>query len=560
MKLIVKAGSRTHSRPRSREAFAAFLAVILTLVLGSHPTAARADPLSDRIGALVQDAAGERAIARDAGTLDAVAAWAAREAFSGRQDRAALRERLWAAGVRDFEFRPLTVVARGVDPALALKAALADPKIRWSRFTHYALSVVQGDERTAACVLLTRRAARFAEVGQQGRLGFQLLDGVGQPALFVTRPDGSVERFDAFPVEEAWGVEWDPGSLSGDLLLELVADGATGPEVLALWPEEVVDPRRRAPSDSPAPGANNPFPEQGPIAWDPYHDRPAPERGEGSWLVGVGEGPERPPSSVDAKNAEDHLWRLIQNERTARGLDRLTRDSTMTKAARQHAGELVRGEPFGHHTSSGNALDRLTTHGFAASRATENVAVAAHVAEAHSALMASPAHRANLLDEGTDHGAVGVVLQRDARGRWSATASEVFALALPDGGVERWGDLALDAINDVRSRQNLDPLRTRDRLTALVQTAADTILASGVLEFPLADRNELVEQVRFNFNGVGRVSVDLVVTTQPARAGKLAHVLEAAFDEVGIGVVTLTEGLGGHSEGTPLLLLVFLER
>ena len=550
---------RSDRAPRAPHA-ARWIGLALALLLAVLPGLARGGSLAERIDGLVRESAGLTPITRDTGALDVVASWAAREAFGGRSDAAALRHQLWAAGLRDFEFRPLTVVARGADPLAALRSVLADPGIRWDRFTHFAVSSVQRGGRTAVSVLLTRRAVRFAGDPEQGTLALDLLPSLDRPALFVTRPDGEVERFDAVPLAEGWRIEWAPGELPGELLLEVVAQGPRGPEVAALWRERRVPPAGRPSSAGALPDPNDPFPGQGRPAWDPYEERAPAHSAEGAWIVGAGETPDRSPRPEDAMAAEDHLWRLIQNARVARDLPALSRNVAMTRAARQHAGEIARGEPFGHHTSSGTALDRLTAHGVPASRATENVALASHVAEAHAALMASPAHRANLLDAGVQDGAVGVVLQRDARGRWSAVVSEVFARPLPRGGAERWAELALDAINAERRRQTLPELRTRDRLTELAQEAAEAVVASQRIDLPAALRDELVGRVRFHFNAVGRVSVDLMVTTEPARAGRLAHVLEEAFDELGIGVATLPQGLGEHPAGAPVIVLLFVQR
>ncbi len=552
----VKLSPRARRREARRWSSAALAALLLVLAA----PAAGAGSLAERAEEQVRAAAGGRALVRDSSSLDAAAAWVAREAFAGRRDPAAIRHRLWAAGVRDFEFRPLTVVARGLDPARALTAALGDPAIPWSRYTHFALSVIEAGDRTAVSVLLTRRAARFADGLEQGTLAMELIPGLDRPALFVTRPDGSVERFAASAFSGGWRVDWDPGDDPGDLLLELVAEGPRGPEVLAMWPERQVARAPAADTDRTLPDAGAVFQGDGPPSFDPYRDRAPALPREEAWVGGGGDPPDRAPVPEDVALAEDHLWALIQNAREAHGLSRLVRDVGMTRAARQHAGDIARGEPFGHLTSSGSALDRLTAHGVAASRATENVAQAAHVAEAHAALMASPAHRANLLDDDVSAGAVGVVLQRDARGRWSAVVSEVFARPLPAGGAERWAELALDAINRQRRAQGLGPVRTRDRLTSLAAEAAAGVVRSGVIDMPLEAREELVGQVRFHFNAVGRVSVDLMVTAEPARAGQLAHALEREFDEVGLGVVPLPAPLGDHPAGTPLIVLLFVQR
>lgn len=537
----------------------------ILFLLGAALPAAAQEPLLARLEAQVSSAssAAHAKLTRDSDAVDRVASWAAREALAGRMDKAAVRDRLWKENIRDFEFLPLTVVARGIDPEGAIAGVLRDPALPWTRFDRYALASAQGGERIAVCVLLLRRRVEFRPVKQADRLRFTLPADYTAPALFVTRPDGTVARQDAAVRRGAWVVDYDLGLEPGRSLLELMADGPTGPEILALWPEQVEGrgPARPGGAEGSRPDPNAAFPDSGPVSYNPYGDERAPPRiddAAAAWVRGGRPGPDRAPSPDDARAAEDQLWRFIQGTRAARGLTPLRRDVPMTRAARQHARELASGQPFGHETSSGTALDRLAAEGLTPLRATENVAIAADVAEAHAALLASPSHRANLLDAGVEAGAVGVVLQRDTRGRWSATVSEVFASLLSDEEAAGWEAATLQAINDVRLQQGLEPLRARQRLDEVAVKAARSAIENH-LQLSGEERSAIASEVRFHFNGVGNVGVDLLITSDPARAGMLGHALED-FIEVGIGVVRLPEAEGGHPEGTPVIALLFVQR
>ena len=279
-----------------------------------------------------------------------------------------------------------------------------------------------------------------------------------------------------------------------------------------------------------------------------------------AWVVGARLGPDRAPEPADVALAEEHLWSLIQETRRSRGLLALRRVSGLTKAARRHASDLGRGERFGHETSSGNALMRIEAQGLTALRATENVAVAANVVEAHAALMASPAHRANILDSEITSGAVGVILKRDSRGRWSAVVSELFAQLLAEGPGDQWVSAVLNRINGRRKGRELSPLSPRDKLAELAERTSASILESKSPTLSRSERKEIAEAARFHYLNVRRVGVDLLVTADPTGVDRIAHAIDPAFREVGIGIVRLKEPMGDHSAGALVITLVFIER
>ena len=542
------------------------LALTLFACLFGAPGPARAETLAElreRADALVRERLGrhtDRVLIEDS-RLGVVARWTASEGLYGRGDPAAVRERLWAENVRDFEFLPLVVATDEGDVVAQLEPLLDDRAVPWERYNSVAVGAARRGHRTSVAVVLSRRTVSFTELA--GRPDHVLIPGAyADPVLFATRPDGSVERRDLAAAGDAWQLA-DHTPMAGRWLFELLAEGPTGPEVLALWPHSEGETAvvERAPARTPpAPAA--PFPDDGPVAWPPYErtepgEQPLDSTG---WIAGSTTGPDRAPTPDDARAAEDRLWSLISATRRARGLPPLRRNPAMTRAARTHAREVASG-PFGHHTESGTALDRLAAEGLTAGRATENIARAADVGQAHAALMASPAHRANLLDPDVTSGGVGVVLTRDAAGRWSATASEVFATLLDSSGEGGdWEAAVANRINDRRKARGLAPLKVRDSLAGYARAAAEDIYEGGQARMPRERREALAEEVRFHFLNARDVGIDMVVTAQPDAVDRVAHSFDQRFTELGVGIVRLPEPLGEHAAGALVIVLLFVER
>jgi hypothetical protein len=505
--------------------------------------------------------------------LAEVARWVAAETLDAPPELAAVRHKMWVEGVRDFEFLPISIAVDVADPVEALEGLLQDNAVAWERFNVLAVGAARRGRLRSVSVLLTRRAATFVPAMEQDAVLVRLSGAHDAPTLFATMPDGTVDRRPGVAVGDRWRL--DTGmTVAGGWLFELLAEGPRGPEVLAMWPDHLAgDAPRRAPSEvtilgAPAgpgspPDPTEPFPDEGPVAWSPYSDFEAPgggaPRDSAAWVTGGGPGPDRSPTADDARAAEDHLWSLLNATRTSRGLVPLRRDPGVTRAARKQARELSRGD-FGHETISGTALDRIGAEGLTASRVTENIARAADVAQAHAALMASPAHRANLLDPSVSAGGVGVVLRRDTSGRWTAVVSEVFATLLGRTDEADWPVALSNRINDQRLAVGLETLTLRETMSGIAEAAALGVIESGVLTLPPERRSALAEELRFHYLNARNVGVDLVVTAAPETVERLGHVMEPTFSEVGIGVVRLEERLGEHAAGSLVVVLLFVER
>lgn len=119
----------------------------------------------------------------------------------------------------------------------------------------------------------------------------------------------------------------------------------------------------------------------------------------------------RPRPELEARMLE-----LVNKERLANGLRPLAPDPELTVVARKHSGDMFSRGYFAHDTPEGRCpFDRMHNGGVSFRAAGENLALAPSLQVAHSGLMNSPGHRANIL--GKDFGRVGIgILDGGMRG------------------------------------------------------------------------------------------------------------------------------------------------
>lgn len=105
--------------------------------------------------------------------------------------------------------------------------------------------------------------------------------------------------------------------------------------------------------------------------------------------------------------AEEKMLDLVNLERTSRGLSSLSMDSQLQELARTYSREMFIKGYFSHYTPEGlSPFDRMQNAGITFNAAGENLALAPNVDLAHTGLMNSPGHRANILS--TDFHKVGI--------------------------------------------------------------------------------------------------------------------------------------------------------
>jgi uncharacterized protein YkwD len=126
---------------------------------------------------------------------------------------------------------------------------------------------------------------------------------------------------------------------------------------------------------------------------------------------GVTVAPAPPPSgTAGLQDAEAQMFALVNQARVANGLAPFALDPALTDVARRHSADMVARGFFGHVNPDGlDPFQRMAAAGIAFRSAAEIVAWAADASAAHTALMNSPAHRANILNPQLGRIGIGIV-------------------------------------------------------------------------------------------------------------------------------------------------------
>jgi uncharacterized protein YkwD len=119
-------------------------------------------------------------------------------------------------------------------------------------------------------------------------------------------------------------------------------------------------------------------------------------------------------NSKPAPAVEAQMLELVNRERIANGLKPLVDDPELTEVARAHATDMfVRGY-FSHYTPEGrDPFERMKAAKVRFKAAGENLALAPTLQIAHTGLMNSPGHRANILSD--QFGRVGIGIMNGGR-------------------------------------------------------------------------------------------------------------------------------------------------
>lgn len=212
---------------------------------------------------------------------------------------------------------------------------------------------------------LPRNLAQPGKLTLQGRV----IKGLIMPMIPVTHPDGLVRQYPLHGVLSPGFKATIPLSMSGRYDIELMVDlPKFGPRVAAIIPIYVGQPY---PLPTPTP---------------------------------------RIPQRFFATSAQATIamQQLINQTRHHYGLRPLIYDPRLAYVAYRHSQHMAQGHYFAHLNPAGeNALHRLQKYGGRGS-ISENIALDQSIDEAHDHLLASPGHRASLLNPQATHAGVGV--------------------------------------------------------------------------------------------------------------------------------------------------------
>ncbi|BBB92179.1 MAG TPA: CAP domain-containing protein [Methylomusa anaerophila] len=112
------------------------------------------------------------------------------------------------------------------------------------------------------------------------------------------------------------------------------------------------------------------------------------------------------PLSAD----EQTMVNLVNRERTSRGLAPLQVDMRLVKVARMKSLDMIKNNYFSHQSPTyGSPFDLMRSQGITYRAAGENLAGASSVTQAHTNLMNSSGHRANILNANYNRIGIGIV-------------------------------------------------------------------------------------------------------------------------------------------------------
>ena len=163
--------------------------------------------------------------------------------------------------------------------------------------------------------------------------------------------------------------------------------------------------------------------------------------------------------------AEETLFRLLNQARAERGLPELKLDTRLRRAAREHAVAMARHNTLGHlMPGEEEPPERMGKTGARFDRDAENVSVGGTPEGAHEGYMNSAGHRANILS--LLYNAVGIGAVFSGERLW---VTEDFAHVLPELSNEQAEDLVADSL----IKLHLFPGLQRVRAPALRRAACD---------------------------------------------------------------------------------------
>jgi len=397
---------------------------------------------------------------------------------------------------RGWDPNPVVVALRASTDALG--AELKKQDLGTEPTTHVGVGLAVGPERSAAIILLARRRIELAPFPRafprpvvSQRVCGVLADGLESAELFVTRPQGAVERI-PMPVEGKAGSHCATldFSTAGRHAVEVLGSGPRGPEVAALFFVDVGTVRAEAEDALPEP--------------------------------------------KDAASARAVLLLRINALRLQMGLVSVQPDPELEAVAQAWAERLAAENFFSHVAPDGTTLkQRLTNSGYKFSAAGENLGLSSGPLAAHFGIEHSPGHRNNLLEPA--HRKLGLGLA--ARSDGLQVLVEVLAapLQVPDERDPLGSVYA--SINAERKRRKLPALATSAVLESLAQAHVREALAKDLPKAELPGQPRLHDRAFELVEELSAVSVDVLVADAPRLGTESKNLATAGNRLVGVGLV-----------------------
>lgn len=341
-----------------------------------------------------------------------------------------------------------------------------------------------------------------------------LSTGYTNPVVAVQQPNGSSTR-----IPGGAGPQFDlhiPITASGEYHVELLADGPHGDSVIANFPVYL--------------GGSPPT------------------------SIRVRAAQEHTSGGTDVTTVHDELLRMLNETRAGAGLPALTIDSRAEAVAMAHSEDMVTHDFTGHQSpTTGSPADRVRTAGLHSGLVLENIGRGYSAQEIHDGLVASPGHRANLVNADANVVGIGVVADQ-SDGRTAFIATEVFLRFAQPIDVAAAPQTVLDAINHARIARGASAVTMEPNLERAADAAAREFFTDSSITTQDAVDHASTAMRRFSlaFRRLGGV---MAVVTVLDEATELEPSFEADVDYVGIGVAQGTRPDTGENAIAVVIML-----
>lgn len=437
---------------------------------------------------------------RGDGRLALLAAWTAEHLGEGGTPPPHEVVEFFARHLGLVEPVPHLLILGQPDPS-TLEAGIQDSVSQFlarQPYNRWGAAVVRRQGIVLAVVTLSTRwlsldpVGRAVSPGEPIRLRGRLHGSYEHPTFAVAMPNGNVERRNG-----SGGREFDvtiPTTEAGVYEVEILAEGPHGDTVMANFPLYV--------------GVDVP-------------SRIALEAEE----VGSGE----------AEDVAEALFRLLNQTRREAGLVPLEYHAGLAGVAEAHSRDMVENGFVGHTSpTTGDAPARVNRAGYRSGLVLENIGRGYSPREIHRGLLASPGHRANILNPDVTHVGVGVVAEPEGQ-RTAYVVTEVLIRMGRTIDVSGAPAQLLEDINRARRARGAEPLSVDENLAEAAQNAAE-----AYFDDPELSQQDVVDDASGSLRRFGlawsRVGGLMAVVTTLDEAARLEPTFDPEVRFAGIGV------------------------
>ncbi|GAA3761759.1 CAP domain-containing protein [Terriglobus aquaticus] len=221
------------------------------------------------------------------------------------------------------------------------------------------------------------------------------------------------------------------------------------------------------------------------------------------------------PPAASASVAEQFLLDQINTERAMAGMAPLKLDNSLRMAAAGHAAEMARASTLSHRLQGEpDLMSRGSSAGAHFSRITENVAVGPSVVTMHGALMQSPHHRENILDDQVD--AIGIAVVQAGDSLW---AVEDFSHTVEQVSLDDQEHRVADLLRGMQLEATPSP---EARATCGMSTGYVGSRAAATVRYSTGDLSQMPEALRERMRTIPARTAAVGACPKPQTAGAFA--------------------------------------